>query len=84
MCLYNTITKSSGNCKFCCRRFVFYGFLGTIVTAEKFFYTCRYFCRLFYVPLYIIGVLNTQRFGVFTLNYGEFGGQNGIYNTREV
>ena len=37
MCLYNTIAKSSGTCKFCCRRFAFYGFLGTIVTTENFF-----------------------------------------------
>ena len=37
MCLYNSIAKSSGNCRFCCRRFAFYGFLGTIVTAEKIF-----------------------------------------------
>ena len=26
------------------------------------------------VPLYIIGVLNTQRFGAFVSNIGEFGG----------
>ena len=84
MCLYNTITKSSGTCRFCCHRFAFYGFWGTIVSTENFFYTCRYFCRWFYVPLYITGVLNTQRFCVFVLNHGEFGEQNGIYNTREV
>ena len=38
----------------------------------------------FGVPLYIIVVLNTQRFGGSVLNIGDFGEYNGIYNTRKV
>lgn len=36
-----------------------------------------------FVPLYIIGVLNTQRFSVFVPKVGDFGERSGIYSMRK-
>ena len=37
-----------------------------------------------FVPLYIIGVLNTQRFGVFVPNISAFCGKKGVFGMRKL
>ena len=37
-----------------------------------------------FVLLYIIGVLNTQRFGAFVSNIGAFCGKKGVFGMRKL